>query len=136
VTESIFVRDFAKVLHNINLLRQYGVRFCLDDFGIGYSSLNNLQQLPIDRLKLDRSLVNDLDRNATSKLLLKHVIALSRDMGYRLVVEGVERYTQLLLLGKIRRMLLQGFYFYRPLSLYAATGLLDEMYGSPVSGYK
>jgi diguanylate cyclase (GGDEF)-like protein/PAS domain S-box-containing protein len=128
VTESIFLRDFSKVLHNINLLRQCGVHFCLDDFGIGYSSLNYLQQLPIDRLKLDRSLVHDLEKNATSRLLLKHVIALSSDMGYRLVVEGVERRTQLLLLGDVKRLLLQGFYFYKPLSLYEANGLLDEVH--------
>ncbi|MCL2123308.1 MAG: GGDEF domain-containing phosphodiesterase, partial [Desulfovibrionaceae bacterium] len=129
VTESVFLRDFAKALHNVKCLRQQGVRFCLDDFGTGYSSLSYLKQLPIECLKIDRSFVHDLEKAATSRVLLKHIIALGIDMGYTLVVEGVERQTQLSLLGDIDRLLIQGFYFYKPLSNYAADALIDEEFG-------
>jgi Amt family ammonium transporter len=126
VTESVFLHGFPKVLRNINKLRQFGVRFCLDDFGIGYSSLSYLRQLPIDCLKIDRSFVSDLERNAVSRIMLKHISALSKDIGCCLVVEGVERYTQLHLLGASEDMLLQGFYFYKPLPADEANGLLTE----------
>jgi EAL domain-containing protein (putative c-di-GMP-specific phosphodiesterase class I) len=129
VTESIFMHDFAKALRNINLLRQQGVRFCLDDFGTGYSSLSYLKLLPIECLKIDRSFVSDLERDATSRVLLRHIIALGMAMGYNLVVEGVERQTQLSLLGDIDRLLIQGFYFYKPLADYAADALIEEEYG-------
>ena len=129
VTESIFLRDFAKALHNINRLRQQGVRFCLDDFGTGYSSLSYLKLLPIDALKIDRSFVQDLEKNAASRVLLRHIITLGIDMGYALVVEGVERQTQLDLLGDTDRLLIQGFYFYKPLANYAADALIGEAYG-------
>jgi diguanylate cyclase (GGDEF)-like protein len=133
VTESIFLRDFAKALHNINRLRQQGVRFCLDDFGTGYSSLSYLKLLPLDALKIDRSFVQDLEKDAISRVLLRHIITLGTDLGYTLVVEGVERQTQLALLGDIDRLLIQGFYFYKPLGSYAADALMGEEYGEAIS---
>ncbi|MCL1984929.1 MAG: EAL domain-containing protein [Betaproteobacteria bacterium] len=130
VTESIFLRDFAKVLHNVNLLRQLGIHFCLDDFGTGYSSLSYLKLLPIECLKIDRSFVSDLEKDTTSRVLLRHIVALGIDLGYSLVVEGVERQTQLSLLNEVDHLLVQGFYFYKPLSTYVADALLEETYKS------
>jgi EAL domain-containing protein (putative c-di-GMP-specific phosphodiesterase class I) len=131
VTESVFLHDFAIVRHNIHLLRQQGIRFCLDDFGTGYSSLGYLRLLPIDCLKIDRSFISDLEKNATSRILLKHIIALGMDMGYSLVVEGVERRTQLALLDRdLDRLLIQGFYFYKPLSSDAADALVAETHAT------
>jgi EAL domain-containing protein (putative c-di-GMP-specific phosphodiesterase class I) len=129
LTESHFLRDFARALHNINLLRQRGIHFCLDDFGTGYSSLNYLKLLPIDCLKIDRSFIGDLEKNATSRTLLRHIIALGMDMGHSLVVEGVERQTQLDLLDDVDRLLIQGYFFYKPLPIYAADALIEEIYG-------
>ena len=133
VTESVFIRDLAKALHNINRLRRWGIRFCLDDFGTGYASLSHLKLLPIERLKIDRSFVNDLEKNHASRLLLRHIVAFGLDMGYDLVVEGVERQTQLSLLGNIDRLLIQGFYFYKPLASDAADALINEEYGETPS---
>ena len=133
VTESIFLRDFAKALHNINLLRKMGLRFCLDDFGTGYASWGYLKLLPLDCLKIDRSFVSDLEKSAVSRVLVKHIIALSTEMGYNIVVEGVERQTQIPLMGDLDHLLLQGYYFYKPLPIYAVDALLGELYGHPTA---
>jgi EAL domain-containing protein (putative c-di-GMP-specific phosphodiesterase class I) len=125
VTESAFLRDFEKVLYNINALRKLGIQFCLDDFGTGYSSLSYLKHLPIECLKIDRSFINDLERDEKSRILLRHILSIGLDMGYSLVVEGVERQTQISLLGDLSRLLIQGYYFYRPLSADSASALLD-----------
>ncbi|MDR1660738.1 MAG: EAL domain-containing protein [Desulfovibrio sp.] len=125
VTESAFLRDFEKVLYNINAIRKQGIRFCLDDFGTGYSSLSYLKHLPIECLKIDRSFINDLERDEKSRILLRHILSIGVDMGYSLVVEGVERQTQLSLLGDLSRLLIQGYYFYRPLSAVSADTLLE-----------
>jgi diguanylate cyclase (GGDEF)-like protein len=126
VTESAFMRDFGKVLYNINEIRKQGIRFCLDDFGTGYSSLSYLKHLPIECLKIDRSFINDLERDEKSKILLRHIFSIGMDMGYNLVVEGVERQTQISLLGDLSHLLIQGYYFYRPLSADAAGTLLER----------
>ncbi|MDR3357961.1 MAG: EAL domain-containing protein [Desulfovibrio sp.] len=125
VTESAFLRDFKKVLYNINAVRKQGIQFCLDDFGTGYSSLSHLRHLPIKCLKIDRSFINDLERDEKSRILLRHILSIGMDMGYSLVVEGVERQTQLNLLGDLDRLLIQGYYFYRPLSVDSAGALLE-----------
>ncbi|MCL1985230.1 MAG: phosphodiesterase [Betaproteobacteria bacterium] len=129
MTESAFLHDFSKTLHNANLLRRLGIRFCLDDFGTGYSSLSYLKLLPIECLKIDRSFVSDLEKDPASRVILKHIVALGIDMGYRLVMEGVERKSQLSLLDELDRLLVQGFYFYKPLPTYAADALLEEYTG-------
>ncbi|MDR1776829.1 MAG: EAL domain-containing protein [Desulfovibrio sp.] len=126
VTESVFQRDFDKVLHNIRTLREGGIRFCLDDFGTGYSSLSYLRQLPIECLKIDRSFVCCLEKDDKSRVLLRHILALAGDMGYSVVVEGVERKTQLELLGDLGDLLIQGYCFYKPLSVGDAETLLGR----------
>ncbi|MDR2055626.1 MAG: EAL domain-containing protein [Desulfovibrio sp.] len=125
VTESAFLRDFERVLYNINAVRKHGIQFCLDDFGTGYSSLSYLRHLPIECLKIDRSFVNDLERDEKSRILLRHILSIGTDMGYSIVVEGVERQTQINLLGDLSRLLIQGYYFYRPLSAVSAAALLE-----------
>jgi diguanylate cyclase (GGDEF)-like protein len=126
VTESAFLRDFGKILHNINAVRKQGILFCLDDFGTGYSSLSYLKNLPIECLKIDRSFINDLERDEKSRILLRHILSIGMDMGYSLVVEGVERQAQMNLLGDLSHLLIQGYYFYRPLSADAAGTLLER----------
>jgi diguanylate cyclase (GGDEF)-like protein/PAS domain S-box-containing protein len=125
VTESAFLRNFGKVLYNLNAIRKQGIRFCLDDFGTGYSSLSYLKHLPIECLKIDRSFISDLERDEKSRILLRHILSIGMDMGYSLVVEGVERQTQLSLLGDLSRLLIQGYYFYRPLSAVSADALIE-----------
>ena len=115
VTESAFLQNANSSMHNVTRLRKMGVRFCLDDFGTGYSSLSYLKNLPVDCLKIDRSFVNNLEQDGKARILLKHILNMGRDLGYSIVVEGVERRSQLELLGDPAQVLIQGFYFYKPL---------------------
>lgn len=124
VTESAFLQNAANSKYNVSRLRNAGVRFCLDDFGTGYSSLSYLKDLPIECLKIDRSFVNNLEQDVKSRVLLKHILNMGRDLGYSMVVEGVERRTQLELLGSLDQVLIQGFYFYKPLCPDEAEALL------------
>jgi diguanylate cyclase (GGDEF)-like protein len=126
VTESVFLHDFNKVLHNVNALRRLGIRFCLDDFGTGYSSLSYLKYLPIECLKIDRSFIIDLESDEKAQALLRHIIAIGRDMGFSLVVEGVDRAAQIDLMGDLRHLLAQGFYFFKPLQVNAAEALIEK----------
>jgi diguanylate cyclase (GGDEF)-like protein len=135
VTESVFLRDFNNVLHNVNALRRLGIRFCLDDFGTGYSSLSYLKHLPIAGLKIDRSFIIDLESDEKAQALLRHIIAIGRDMGFSLVVEGVERATQMELMGDLDHLLAQGYYFFKPLEVNAAEELIEKQRRRAGNGY-
>jgi diguanylate cyclase (GGDEF)-like protein len=90
-------------------LRKLGVEIALDDFGIGYSSLTSLEQLPITRVKLDRTLVETLDSSTRSAAIARSVIALCHGLGLKVVAEGVERPAQLELLARCGPLSVQGF---------------------------
>ena len=81
----------------------------LDDFGTGYSSLASLAQLPITRVKLDRTLIEGIDRSPRSAAIARSVIALCHGLGLDVVAEGVERPGQLTLLGQCGPITVQGF---------------------------
>jgi diguanylate cyclase (GGDEF)-like protein len=125
VTESALLNDFEKAIHNINAIRKQGIRFCLDDFGTGYSSLSYLKDIPIDCLKIDRSFIQNLEHDERAGILLEHILSLGMDLGYSLVIEGVENRMQLQLLGNLKHLLIQGYYFHRPLSAVCANSLLS-----------
>ena len=90
-------------------LRRLGVEIALDDFGIGYSSLTSLEQLPISRVKLDRMLVEAIDASPRSLAIARSVIALCHGLGLQVVAEGVERAAQLELLSRCGPVSVQGF---------------------------
>jgi diguanylate cyclase (GGDEF)-like protein len=95
-------------------LRELGVSVALDDFGTGYSSLTSLEQLPLDRIKIDRSLVTSVDTNARSAAIVRSIVGLSRSLGLRVTAEGVERIEQLAFLLAFRGLDVQGFLISRP----------------------
>ena len=98
ITESVLLQDFVSVRATLERLRQLGVRIALDDFGTGYSSLSYLKSLPLDKVKIDRSFVADLDEGARSLTLLRGVTKLCASLGMTVVVEGVETQEQLAVL--------------------------------------
>ena len=74
------------------------MRFAIDDFGTGYSSLTYLKRLPLDRLKIDRSFVADLDGEASGRMLVQTILMIARNLGLECVAEGIEHDSQLVLL--------------------------------------
>ena len=112
-------------------LRELGVGVALDDFGTGYSSLVSLQQLPLSRVKLDRSLIATIDRSARSQAITRAIIALCQSLGLEVTAEGVERHEQLAWLLGYPAMHVQGYLLSPPVSeadlLPAIAGMAAHM---------
>ncbi|MBX3569550.1 MAG: EAL domain-containing protein [Rhizobiaceae bacterium] len=117
VTETALLDDKAMTRRFMEEIRQLGVRVALDDFGTGYSSLSYLHSLPLDKVKIDRSFLMDVTRSTRSLELLKGIVNLSRPMGLKITVEGVETFEQFKILSDIVKPdYLQGFLFGSALS--------------------
>jgi diguanylate cyclase len=95
ITETAVLDESEPILSNLTALRDLGVRIALDDFGTGYSSLTYLRRLSPDSIKIDGSFVREIDTNADSASIVKSLIALSHDLGIRVVGEGIETTEQL-----------------------------------------
>ena len=119
ITESLSLTESSHALEKIQLLKQYGIRFSLDDFGTGFSSLTYLKNLPFDELKIDHSFIVDVTTNPTSASIVQATIDLGKSLGLTVITEGVETQEQLKLLVQAGCQLFQGYAFYRPLSLEA-----------------
>lgn len=115
ITESCLVKDFEAVNSVLEKLRHLGIRIELDDFGTGYSSLMSLYNLPINGLKIDRSLVSNINSNNSSKALIRATIAMGRAMAMEIIAEGVETLEESNFLTNEGTDIQQGFYFSRPL---------------------
>ena len=113
ITETVFQTGSATI-DSLRQLRALGVRIALDDFGIGYSSLTSLEQLPISRVKLDRLLVAGIDTNPRSAAIVRSIVALCHGLGLQVVAEGVERAAQLEFLAHCGPIGVQGFLLGKP----------------------
>ena len=112
VTETALLDDRSQTREYIEQMKTFGVRIALDDFGTGYSSLSYLHTLPLDKVKIDRSFLIDVTRNARSLELLKGIVNLSRPLGLSVTIEGVETFEQLKILSlDVKPDLVQGFLF-------------------------
>jgi diguanylate cyclase (GGDEF)-like protein len=119
ITETV-IQTGRATLEALEKLRAVGVAVALDDFGTGYSSLASLAQLPITRVKLDRTLIEGIDRNPRSAAIARSVIALCHGLGLEVVAEGVERPGQLTLLGQCGPIAVQGFLLAAPVEMQIA----------------
>ena len=115
LTETAVMRDFVAARDSVVLLRSLGVQIALDDFGTGQSSLSQLRQLPIDKVKIDRSFVADSDKPEGYNLLAA-IIALCAKMKIDCVAEGVETADQMDALSVLGCGEFQGYYFSKPMS--------------------
>ncbi len=119
LTETTTDVDFEELKRIVSELRKEGINVSVDDFGVGYSSLSLIRDIPWSVLKIDKCFLpeaddNDEERNK-KKIMLKSVIALSQALGIECITEGVETLDQIILLKKNNCFLAQGFYFDKPL---------------------
>ncbi|MBG0791462.1 MAG: EAL domain-containing protein [Desulfovibrionaceae bacterium] len=124
ITESAIMDNPEAAIRILRRLRKAGVRFSIDDFGKGYSSLSQLQQLPVDTLKVDRSFISRMRTDPENMEIVKAVIALAHSLDLDVVAEGVEEGEQLRSLIDLECECVQGFYFHKPMSMEAALKLL------------
>ncbi len=114
VTETAFMQASQETIETLEALRDLGVKIAIDDFGVGYSSLNYLKTLPLDVLKVDRSFLIDVPANPRNTALAAAIIQLGMTLGLEVVAEGVENRQQLDWLQRLGCGYAQGYLFARP----------------------
>ena len=126
LTESIIMQDMEKNIETLTYLKELGIGLVIDDFGVGYSSLNYLKRLPVDKLKIDKSFVDDVPMLPDAGAIISAIIALAASLNLKIIAEGVENAQQLAFLIRHHCDEIQGFYFSEPLNEEACTKLLQE----------
>jgi predicted signal transduction protein with EAL and GGDEF domain len=127
LTENV-LQTGATTIESLRRLRALGVGIALDDFGAGFSSLASLEQLPLTRVKLDRSLISSIDTSSRAIAIARAIVGLCESLGLDITAEGIERPEQLALLLGYPNMYLQGYLLSRPI---LARDLLDAIARMP-----
>jgi len=115
ISESLAMDMDARLLDQLSALRRDGVCVAIGGFGTGYSNLSRLKDLPVDRIKIDRSLVRDIATSAEARTICSAIVGLIQGLGLEVVVEGVESQAQMDMLRVIGCTLFQGFHFDPPM---------------------
>ncbi|MEX2133101.1 MAG: bifunctional diguanylate cyclase/phosphodiesterase, partial [Acidimicrobiia bacterium] len=134
LTESVLMRHAHSAAIILQALRKTGIQVALDDFGTGYSSLSYLRDFPIDSLKIDRSFVDEVTSVVEDTSIVKAVISMARNLGLRVVAEGVENLDQLEFLRAHACDEAQGYFFSRPVDPDAFAELLRSGFGPGYTG--
>jgi diguanylate cyclase (GGDEF)-like protein/PAS domain S-box-containing protein len=124
LTESLVMQDVDRAIETMKELRGLGVRLSIDDFGTGYSSLSALKRFPVQRLKIDRSFIQDLPEDEDDRAVASAVISLGQKLNLRVIAEGVETEEQAAFLRENHCDELQGYHFSRPVAADAIPALL------------
>jgi len=126
VTESLLMADVERAIARLQELREMGFRVSLDDFGTGYSSLSYLRRFPFDKIKIDRSFVQDTDQGADAVAIVSAICSLARSLGMSTTAEGVETQAQLVAVCAAGCAEVQGYLFSRPGPANAIAALISE----------
>jgi EAL domain-containing protein (putative c-di-GMP-specific phosphodiesterase class I) len=126
LTESMVMENVASVVDVLYELRALGIRLAIDDFGTGYSSLSYLPRFPLTTLKIDRSFVERIDNCSDNLEIVRTILSLAHNLRMDVVAEGVETEAQALQLQQMGCEYGQGFFFYKPMGVEAATQLLTK----------
>ena len=126
ITESMIMHDIGRSVEIMRDFSKMGGTVAIDDFGTGYSSLAYLKKLPLDRLKIDRSFITDIDSDAKNEGLAKTIITMGHGLGLEVIAEGVETGAQLAKLRELGCDLVQGYYYAKPLPADDLTELLNR----------
>jgi diguanylate cyclase (GGDEF)-like protein len=128
ITESYIATEQEKGLSALQSLRNMGIRLAIDDFGTGYSSMRYLQKLPVTRLKIDKSFVDDLPDSVESAGVVRAIMTLAKTFNLALTAEGVETEEQLIFLREEQCDEIQGYYYSKPLELEALKQFYRQHY--------
>lgn len=130
VTESAVMEHGGRALAQLHALNSAGVSLAIDDFGTGYSSLAYLQRLPARIVKIDQSFIRDLDNNPKAQALVRAMVSMSHDLGFRVVAEGIETQAAADILSGMECEEAQGFYFARPMEAADFQQRLNALHGA------
>ncbi len=115
LTETSVLQDPGLAIRTLGRIQSMGLQTSLDDFGTGYSSLNYLMQLPLDKLKIDRSFIVNMDKGEKGIAIVSAIIAMAHSLGLEVIAEGVEDESHIPLLRKMRCDIAQGYYIAHPM---------------------
>jgi diguanylate cyclase (GGDEF)-like protein len=126
LTESMVMQSPERATRLLGAIKQMGVRIAVDDFGVGYSSLAQIKRYPIDTLKVDRSFIRDLEKNAEDRAITEAIISMGKTLSMTVVAEGVETQEQQTFLADHACDAMQGFYFSKPIGADQFAGFLRQ----------
>jgi EAL domain-containing protein (putative c-di-GMP-specific phosphodiesterase class I) len=130
ITESALIEDMELTIEYLRQWKALGVRIAVDDFGSGYSNLNYLSRLPIDRLKLDQSLICQMTMNKRGAIVMRSMVSLGEELGLDVIAEGVETEQQLWMLTDMGCPRAQGYLLGRPMPAKQAQVALRRPWGN------
>lgn len=131
ITETAVLTDPERSKSIADAFRQAGLGISLDDFGTGYSSLTHLHSMPLDRIKIDRSFVTEINKNASSAKIVKSLIRMAHDMELECVIEGVETAEEMSAVQNLGGKYVQGYFISKPLCSVEAQDLLKKRNALP-----
>ena len=126
ITETTLMRNVPAAIEQLREIKALGVRIAIDDFGTGYASLSNLQRMPVDILKIDRSFVAALNDGDQSRELLEAILGVGRALSLAVVAEGIEQQSQMTMLEEMGCEMAQGFLIAKP----SPARLIEDLLGT------
>lgn len=123
ITEGYFISDISIAIEMLTKLRKLGISIAIDDFGKGYSSLSYLKDLPVNKIKIDKSFINNVYNDKVDATIVSSVINIASSLDIAIVAEGVECREQIEYLSDIGCKYIQGYYFYKPMT----AGRIEEL---------
>lgn len=126
LTERIFQYDISEFVETMGRLKKLGIRWSIDDFGTGFSSLNLLKELPVDIIKIDKSFLDETESSETSKIIIRKTVELTQELDKHVVCEGVETEAQADYLRNIACDMAQGYLYAKPMPMNEFEALLDR----------
>ena len=126
INEGTFIHDAAAAIEMLQKLKQHGIKISMDDFGTGYSNLSYLKKFPIDKLKIDRSFVQNMMKDEDDEMIVNTIINMTSNLGVKVIAEGVESQDQINFLKQRGCMYFQGNYFSKPVSAAEFSRLLQK----------
>ncbi len=133
ITESC-LQDAEQTISNLIELEKLGLTIAIDDFGTGYSCFSSLKSLPIKRLKIDKTFVNDVPNNEESRAIVSAIVAMGQKLNLKIIAEGIETQSQCDFMEAIECEAIQGFFFARPMATHDVESFLLKRKVSMTSG--
>ena len=126
ITETVLLANAERAIFTLHALKDLGVRIAIDDFGTGFSSLNYLKRLPIDKVKIDRSFIQDVISDRHDAAITQGIISMAHHLKLKVIAEGVETEAQVAFLKKSHCDEFQGYYFAKPIPLATLKQYLQQ----------
>ncbi|SFM30245.1 diguanylate cyclase/phosphodiesterase [Bradyrhizobium sp. NFR13] len=134
ITETAVMGNLVQATEALNALKTLGARISLDDFGTGYSSLSCIRELPLDKVKIDRSFISKIETDSAARLILRTMLGLCSGLGHDCIVEGVENSEQVDFLRREHCRFMQGYFFAKPMNIEQVGGYLASAQSSMLVG--